>query len=195
MKAHQAAKKAMKEVCPHLQIGLTLSLHDIQPVPGGEAMAQKEWEDEFVHYLPFIRDDDFFGLQNYSREIMGADGQLPNPEGAKVTQMDYEYYPQGLEHVIRRVYEALPIPIIVTENGIATSEDADRVSYITTALEGVGRCIEDGIPVKGYMHWSLLDNFEWQKGFDMTFGLISVDRQTQVRTPKPSLKYLGSYVK
>ena len=53
--------------------------------------------------------------------------------------------------------------------------------------------MEEGIPIKGYMHWSLLDNFEWQKGFSMTFGLIAVDRTTQTRIPKPSLALLGSY--
>jgi beta-glucosidase len=58
----------------------------------------------------------------------------------------------------------------------------------------VANCIADGIPVKGYMYWSLLDNFEWQKGFSMTFGLIEVDRTTQQRTEKPSLTVLGSFV-
>lgn len=60
-------------------------------------------------------------------------------------------------------------------------------------MEGVQRCVADGLPVKGYCHWSLLDNFEWQKGYCMTFGLIAVDRTTQTHTPKPSLAVLGSY--
>lgn len=69
-----------------------------------------------------------------------------------------------------------------------------RVAYIEKALTGVQACIVDGLPVKGYMHWSLMDNFEWQKGYSMTFGLIAVDRQHgQKRTPKPSLGYLGSW--
>ena len=65
MKAHQAAKAAMKAVKPSLQVGLTLSLHDIQAIPGGEAKADKEWEEEFSHYLPYIKDDDFFGIQKF----------------------------------------------------------------------------------------------------------------------------------
>ncbi|MBQ4187550.1 MAG: glycoside hydrolase family 1 protein [Firmicutes bacterium] len=195
MKAHQAAKAAMKAVNPNLKIGITLSLHDIQAQPGGEENALKEWTEEFLHYVPYIKDDDFFGLQNYTRTLMGPEGSLPVPDGAETTQMDYEYYPEGLAHVIRKVYEALPIPIMVTENGIATADDTRRVAFITEAMKGIEGCIEDGIPVLGYCHWSLMDNFEWQKGFSMTFGLIAVDRATQKRMPKPSLEFLGSYAR
>ncbi len=193
MRAHQAARKAMKEVKPELKIGLSLSLHDIQAVEGGMERAMKEWEEEFTHYIPYIKEDDFFGLQNYSRSLIGPDGIMPNPAGAKVTQMDYENYPEALEHVIRRVYQEMPIPIMVTENGIATEDDAERVIFIKTALSGVQSCIADKIPVLGYMHWSLMDNFEWQKGYSMKFGLIAVDRTTQTRTAKESLTVLGSY--
>lgn len=193
MRAHQAARRAMKEVKPELKIGLSLSLHDIQAVEGGEERAMKEWEEEFTHYIPYIKEDDFFGLQNYSRSLIGPDGIMPNPAGAKVTQMDYENYPEALEHVIRRVYQEMPIPIMVTENGIATEDDAERVTFIKTALSGVQSCIADKIPVLGYMHWSLMDNFEWQKGYSMKFGLIAVNRTTQTRTAKESLAVLGSY--
>ncbi len=193
MRAHQAARRAMKEVKPELKIGLSLSLHDIQTMEGGEERAMKEWEEEFTHYIPYIKEDDFFGLQNYSRSLIGPDGIMPNPAGAKVTQMDYENYPEALEHVIRRVYQEMPVPIMVTENGIATEDDAERVTFIKTALSGVQSCIADKIPVLGYMHWSLMDNFEWQKGYSMKFGLIAVDRTTQTRTAKESLTVLGSY--
>ena len=193
MEAHKAARAVIREVAPHVKVGLTLSLHDIQAVPGGEEHAAKEWADEFTHYLPAIRNDDFLGVQNYSRALIGPDGQLPAPEGAELTQMDYEFYPEGLEHVIRTVHQDFPGELMVTENGIATADDTRRVAYIGTALEGVRKCIDDGIPVSGYCYWSLLDNFEWQKGFGMTFGLIAVDRSTQTRYPKESLSFLGSF--
>lgn len=193
MRAHQAAKTAIKSVKPELKVGLSLSLHDIQAIAGGEEVAMKEWQDEFVHYLPYIKDDDFFGLQNYTRSLIGADGIQPVPAGAETTQMDYEFYPEALENVIRRVAKELPeVPIMITENGIATADDTRRVEFINRATDGVARCISDGIDVRGYMYWSLLDNFEWQKGFSMTFGLIAVDRKTQTRSPKPSLKVLGA---
>ncbi|MCR4902752.1 MAG: family 1 glycosylhydrolase [Butyrivibrio sp.] len=194
IKAHQAAKKAIKAVNPDIKVGITLSLHDVQWIEGGKEKADKEWDEEFAHYIPYIKDDDFMGLQNYTRTIYGPEGVVPVPEGTPMTLMDYEVYPEALEHVIRRVHlEMENVPILVTENGIATSNDDERIAFIDKALEGVQNCIKDGIPVIGYCHWSLLDNFEWQKGYALTFGLCAVDRTTQVRTPKPSLKHLGTY--
>ncbi len=192
-RAHQAAKEAIKALYPNIKVGITLSMHDCQALPGGESFADAAWDEEFRHYLPYIEGDDFLGVQNYTRTQYGPEGQLPAPEGAELTQMDYEFYPEALEHVIRRVHEDFKGDLIVTENGVAVSDDSRRVEFIRRALEGVENCLADGIPVKGYMYWSLMDNFEWQKGFSMTFGLIAVDRATMERHPKPSLAFLGSH--
>ena len=192
LRAHRAAKEAVKALYPEIKVGITLSLHDLQALPGGEKFAEDAWEEEFRHYLPYIQDDDFLGVQNYTRTQYGPQGQLPAPEGAELTQMDYEFYPEALEHVIRKVREDFKGDLIVTENGVAVSDDSRRVEFIRRALRGVENCISDGIPVKGYCYWSLMDNFEWQKGFSMTFGLIAVDRATQKRMPKESLAFLGS---
>ncbi|MCI9229789.1 MAG: family 1 glycosylhydrolase [Lachnospiraceae bacterium] len=192
MEAHRAARAVIRKLMPHVRVGLTLSLHDIQALPGGEERAAKEWDEEFLHYLPAIKDDDFLGVQNYTRTRMDASGALPVPDGAEVTQMDYEFYPQALANVLRRVAADFKGDLLVTENGIATSDDARRVAFIQAALCGVKSCLEENLPVKGYFYWSLLDNFEWQKGYSMTFGLVAVDRATQTRHPKESLSYLGS---
>ena len=192
-RAHQAAKTAIKTLYPNIQVGITLSVHDCQALPGGESFAEAAWEEEFRHYLPYIRDDDFLGVQNYTRTLYGPQGQLPAPEGAELTQMDYEFYPEALEHVIRKVHDDFKGNLIVTENGVAISDDNRRVEFIRRALCGVENCVDDGIPVKGYCYWSLMDNFEWQKGFSMTFGLIAVDRTTLKRTPKKSLSVLGQF--
>ena len=194
MRAHEAARDAMKAVCPHLQVGLTLSLHDMQALEGGEALAMKEWDEEFLHYLPYIAKDDFLGVQNYTRKIITAEGVQPVPEGNERTQMDYEFYPQGIGNVLKKVAKEVHIPLMVTENGVATTDDSRRQAFIQEALQGVEHAIQEGVPVIGYLHWSLLDNFEWHKGFGMTFWLIEVDRTTQTRYPKESLKLLGSYV-
>lgn len=192
MRAHQAAKREIKALYPQMRVGLTLSLHDFQPQPGGEAVAEKEWDDELTHYLPYIEGDDFLGVQNYTRARTDANGTLPAPEGAELTQMNYEFYPQALENVIRKVAAVFHGDLIVTENGIATADDERRVAFIDEATDGVAACIRDGLPVKGYFYWSLMDNFEWQKGYGMTFGLIAVDRENgQKRMPKPSLAFLG----
>ena len=193
-RAHAAARDAIKAICPHLRLVPTLSFHYLPAQPVAARIAWPEWDNEFRHHQPRGRLDDFLGVQNYTRSLIGPEGLLPVPEGAEVTQAGYEYYPQGLEHVLRRAAEDFKKPLYVTENGIATADDTRRVAFIETALEGVQRCIADGLPVKGYFHWSLMDNFEWQKGYAMTFGLIAVDRQGgQKRMPKPSLAYLGSW--
>ena len=194
-RAHQAAKEAIKALYPDIKVGITLSMHDLQALPGGESFEETAWDEEFRHYLPYIQGDDFLGVQNYTRTQYGPQGQLPAPEGAELTQMDYEFYPEALEHVIRRVHMDFKGDLIVTENGVAVADDTRRVEFIRRALAGVKNCLQDGIPVKGYMYWSLMDNFEWQKGFSMTFGLIAVDRATQTRSPKESLAFLGSCAK
>ena len=192
-RAHQAAKAAIKALYPNIRVGITLSMHDLQALPGGERFAEEAWDEEFRHYLPYIKDDDFLGVQNYTRTQYGPQGQLPCPESAELTQMDYEFYPEALEHVLRKVHEDFKGDLIVTENGVAVSDDSRRVEFIRRALQGVENCLADGIPVKGYCYWSLMDNFEWQKGFAMTFGLIAVDRSTLERHPKESLAFLGSH--
>src|SRR5581483_3879785 len=126
------------------------------------------------------------------RTRFGADGMLGPEDGARLTQMGYEFWPEALAATIRRVPEvAGPVPMLVTENGIGTDDDAERIEYVTRALRGVRACLDDGLDVRGYVYWSLLDNFEWIFGYRPTFGLVAVDRTTQVRTPKPSARWLG----
>ena len=79
--------------------------------------------------------------------------------------MGYEYWPQALEAAIRRAVEVTGTPVYVTENGIGTDDDDQRIAYVTEALGGVGRCLDDGLDVRGYFYWSLLDNFEWALGY------------------------------
>jgi beta-glucosidase len=193
MEAHEKARDTMKAVCPHLKTGVTLSLHDNQAIPGGKQHAKTEQEDEFLHYLPYLQKDDFIGVQNYTRSVFGPDGAVPPAKDAELTLGNYEFYPEALENVIRFVHRHTPLPIIVTENGCATGDDSRRVEFLRRALAGVKHCVDDGLPVKGYCRWSLLDNFEWQQGFAIAFGLIAVDRKTQRRLPKPSLAFLGGY--
>ncbi|WP_436791399.1 glycoside hydrolase family 1 protein [Yinghuangia sp. YIM S10712] len=190
-RAHVAAREAIREVSPNSKVGITLALQDVQALPGGEKAADAVWAELFEDFLPAMAGDDFVGVQNYSRIRVGADGVAPLPEGAEVTQMGYEFYPEALGNVLRRAASA-GLPMMVTENGIATDDDARRVEFIRLALDGVERCLADGVDVRGYLHWTTLDNFEWMHGFKPKFGLIAVDRATQRRTPKDSARYLGA---
>ena len=82
--------------------------------------------------------------------------------------------------------------MIVTENGLATEDDAQRVDYLRAAVDGVASCLADGIDVRGYIAWTAFDNYEWVFGYGPKFGLIAVDRDTQERTPKESARWLGN---
>lgn len=191
MCAHKAARDVIKKNCPEARVGLTLSLFDYQTLPGGDALVQKLWQEDFLWYLPFIREDDFLGVQNYSRKRVNAGGVMEPAENAPLTQMGYEDYPASVGHVLKKVAEDFHGELIVTENGIATTDDRRRCAFIQEAFDGVMKAKAAGVPVTGYLHWSLLDNFEWQAGYTKTFGLVAVDRRTQERHPKESLQILG----
>jgi beta-glucosidase len=188
--AHQQARAAIKQINPNIKVGFSLALHEIQSLPGGESIADEMWHTLFLQYLPVLKDDDFFALQNYTREVIGSEGAIHDPN-ARRTQMGYEYCPEALAGVVRAVAKDLTIPIIITENGVATGDDKERVEFIERALKGVHACLQDGINVQGYYYWSAFDNYEWVMGYRMTFGLIEVNRVTQERKVKESAKYLG----
>ena len=159
--------------------------------PGGEERldhVRHAMEDVF---LAATEGDDFFGVQTYTRMVVGPDGFVAPQPGARTTLMGYEFWPEALEACIRRASKVTGLPILVTENGIGTGDDAERIEYVGRALGGVQACLADGIDVLGYTYWSALDNFEWAFGYRPTFGLVAVDRATQVRTPKPSARWLG----
>lgn len=190
--AHRQAVEAIRSGPGEFPVGLTLSMTDYQTEPGGEEWVERLRVPSEDVFLEATDGDDFIGVQTYTRSRVGPQGSLPGEEGVPTTQMGYEFYPEALEGTIRRAWEKTGgIPVMVTENGIGTDNDSDRIDYIKRALGGVRRCIDEGIDVRSYTYWSLLDNFEWVLGYRPTFGLVAVDRQTFVRTPKPSAAWYG----
>jgi len=190
--AHHLATEAIKAGPGDFPVGLTLAIQDIQAVDGGEEMAARLRQGINGVYLEHLCGDDFCGVQTYSRMRVGSHGSLPPEEGVELTQMHYEFWPEALEATIRYAIEVTGIPVIVTENGLATADDTRRIEYIERALRGVANCLADGLDVRGYTYWSAFDNFEWYRGYKPTFGLIAVDRETQERTVKPSARWLGA---
>ncbi len=192
--AHHRATEAIKSGPGDFPVGLTLAMTDYQPVDGGEekvAGIRRNMEDV---YLDAAANDDFLGVQVYSRSIVGPEGARRVPDGAETTQMGYEFWPEALGACLRTAWDATDgaVPLVVTENGIATADDERRVEYVRRALQSVRACLDDGIDIRGYTYWSLLDNFEWARGYAPEFGLVSVDRSTMARTTKPSASWLGS---
>ncbi|MGB7050415.1 MAG: family 1 glycosylhydrolase [Acidimicrobiales bacterium] len=190
--AHRKGCEAIRSGPGEAQVGLTLSMTDYQLEPGGEAWVERLRGPSEDVFLDATGGDDFVGVQTYTRMRVGPDGPLGPEAGVAVTQMGYEFWPAALEHTIRRAVDRTRgVPIYVTENGIGTVDDAQRIEYVTRALDGVRRCLEDGLDVRGYFYWSLLDNFEWVLGYVPTFGLVEVDRTTFERRPNRSAAFLG----
>ena len=189
---HRLAVEALRAGPGDFPVGLTLSMNDYQALPGGEERLEEIRRHSEDVFLEATDGDDFVGVQTYSRARVDSTGMLGPEAGVPVTQMGYEFWPQALEATVRRAASVTGLPVVVTENGIGTDDDGQRRLYVAEALRGVLRCLEDGLDVRGYFYWSLLDNFEWVLGYMPTFGLVSVDRETFARAPKPSAGWLGS---
>jgi beta-glucosidase len=188
--AHTKAYAAIKAAARY-PVGISLSMQDLQPAPGGEAKARGLARILYDQWLDGSVPADFVGVQAYTRILVDANGAMPVPRGKPTTDAGYEYYPPALGNTVRYAARTSGKPVIITESGIATSDDTRRVAFIDATLAEVRQCLADGIDLRGYLHWSLLDNFEWTRGYSQHFGLVAVDRTSFKRTPKPSAHHLG----
>lgn len=161
------------------------------------------WQDDFETIQQPV---DWIGLNYYTRKVIVPEPAEPWPSysettaGLPETQVGWEIYPEGLSHFLRMIHTefAPEVDIYVTENGIAWDdikvdgqvEDEERISYLSSHLSEVKTVLDEGIPVKGYVIWSLMDNYEWAHGYAPRFGLLHIDFDTMDRTPKASYKAL-----
>ncbi|MFF0223272.1 family 1 glycosylhydrolase [Streptomyces sp. NPDC004629] len=194
--AHRQARDILHALLPDTRVGWSVSVQDYQPMPGAERVAAAYVHPRQTRFLLESRSDDWVGVQTYTRIRLGVDGETARPAApepaALRTQTGWEYYPAALGGAIRTAAEVVgDVPVIVTENGIATSDDNQRIDYTRGALAALAATLAEGIDVRGYFHWSLLDNYEWGT-WNPTFGLIAVDRDNFARSPKPSLAWLGA---
>lgn len=192
VQAHHAAIEILR-ASTNCALGWTVACQAFTPVEGHEDAYEahkRRWEDI---YLEAGRGDDFIGVQAYGSQPVGPDGPVPaDPNLPDNTLTGIAFRPDSLAIALRNAWDVGGhVPLLVTENGIATSDDALRIRYIDGALSGLLDVLNDGITVRGYLHWSLLDNYEWGH-WAPTFGLVAVDRTTFVRTAKPSLAHLGA---
>jgi beta-glucosidase len=141
---------------------------------------------------------DWLGVQYYRKNWV--DPASPTfyaapPPGTQLTQMGWAVHPDGLREVLHRAART-GLPLYVTENGIATEDDAERLDYLESHLGAVAQARAEGVDVRGYLHWSAFDNFEWAEGYRPKFGLIAVDRQDGFRRlPKPSAEAFSRVVR
>lgn len=191
LQAHRQGKAAIKAVRGDVPVGMTLAVFDDEAV-GDTAMRDAMRDELYAMWTQAAREDDFVGVQNYERVRWGPEGRLPPPEGATLTQGGGEVYAPSLANACRYIHAQTQVPILVSEHGVSAVDDRIRADLITGALRHLSDAMADGIPVKGYVHWSLLDNFEWVMGYEYQHGLFAVDRTSFARTAKPSAGVLGA---
>jgi beta-glucosidase len=192
---HLAGKAAIKARRPDLPVGLTLAIMD-DVVDGDDATVRDRKRAEcYQRWLDLVRDDDFLGVQNYERVPYDARGQVSPAPGVPVNEMGTAIEPLSLAGAVRYAHDATGVPILVTEHGISVADDSLRASFIEPSLAGLRDVMDEGVPVLGYIHWTLLDNFEWVFGYAHHLGLHEVDRETFERRPKPSAGVYAGLVK
>ncbi len=140
---------------------------------------------------------DILGINYYYSQAPGPISLLAGPSmrGKHFTMMGWDINPNGLYDEIARVAKRYGKPMMITENGIATTDDAKRIWYIQNHLAAISRAIRDGYDVRGYFAWSLADNYEWHWGYKATFGLSHMDPSTKDRILKPSADYFSKTIR
>jgi beta-glucosidase len=202
--AHDAAYRALKEARGDaVQVGVAHHLRVIEPESPGRlrdraaaALLSRVFNDAFALAVMERRTQDFLGINYYSRDVVRFStahaGEMfvarGVPAGAEVSDLGWEIYPRGLGKVVRAWAKRTGLPVYVTENGIADATDAKRAAFLRSHLAELARAIADGVDVRGYFHWSLLDNFEWAEGYQPRFGLVHVDYASGARTIRESAR-------
>lgn len=194
LRAHAAGRQAIKAARGGLPVGLSLSVIDDQAT-GPRSIRDAVREELYGAWLETARSDDFLGVQNYERAIWDDKGHVAAPADALRNWSGTEVWAPSLAGAVRYAHAQARVPILVSEHGVGTDDDSVRARLIPDALAELKKAIDDGVPVIGYCHWSLIDNFEWIFGYKPRFGLASVDRTTFARLPKPSAAMLGAIAK
>jgi beta-glucosidase len=194
---HLRAYDVIKKKFSKAQVGVShahthFDLHSQSPINRLLKNIGEHWYNNF--FLDKIKHaEDFIGLNNYLRCHINY-GYFRN-ENLRVSDMGWELYPESMYYALKKMSLRYGKPVYITENGLADAKDAQRAWYLTEVLRGVKKALQEGVDVRGYLHWSLLDNFEWAEGFWPRFGLIEVDYATQKRRVRESAKVYAEIIK
>lgn len=197
--AHRRAYKILKAHKKHLQIGLAAQLANIQAKRPHNFFDQfsTKWMRYFWNwwFLKRVRKyQDFVGINYYFTDYYTGMIKRQNPK-LPVNDLGWYMEPEGLYPLIERAWVRFKKPIIITENGVADMSDRYRRWWIEETIVAMERALSEGVDLRGYFHWSLLDNFEWAYGWWPKFGLVEVDRKTMKRTVRPSAKWFAARIK
>ncbi|MFZ1626827.1 MAG: family 1 glycosylhydrolase [Candidatus Moraniibacteriota bacterium] len=195
VRAHRLAYQAIKHMFPEVMVGI--AKHNIWFEAARSSfmnrflkqLADTWWNHWFLKKITDTQD--FIGLNHYNHHRIN--GWFNQNKNEVQTDFGWEYYPESLYHALIEL-KPYSKPIYVTENGIADASDELRKKFIPAALSAMERAITDGTDVRGYFYWSLLDNFEWDKGYWLRFGLVHVDRITQTRTIRESAQLYAALI-
>ncbi len=184
--AHKLVYKKLKKINNNFFVGIVESTSWIAPEP-------LRWLlHDFRNFVfPWLVKDyfDFFGLNYYRRASL-----VGRKDGEK-SDVQWEIYPEGMYKMLKSAYRRFKKPIYITENGIADANDEKREKFIKDHLYWVAKAMQEGVDVRGYFYWSLLDNFEWDSGFWPRFGLVEVDHKTMERKIRPSAYEYAKIIK
>jgi beta-glucosidase len=194
--AHRAARRVLQQHSPGARVSMALHLNPVDPVRYGDptdhlAVLLYDWLWQGRILRAARADLDWVGVNYYFRILVRWDVLpwrffgLPEMGPHDKTEYGWEVYPKGLYRVLKRV-SRLHVPVIVTENGIADADDDQRARYLVSHLRQAHRALREGVDLRGYIHWSLLDNYEWSEGFTKRFGLAELDLETKQRRLRPS---------
>jgi len=192
---HVAGRAAIKARRTDLPVGLSLAIVDDVVIGDDASVRDRKRTEVYERWLELARDDDFVGVQNYERVPYDGDGAVPPLEGTPLNQMGTAIEPLSLGGAVRYAHEATGVPVLVTEHGMSTDDDTLRAAFLEPSLVGLRAVMDEGVPVLGYLHWTLMDNFEWVFGYGHQLGLHEVDRDTFERRPKPSAGVYADLVK
>lgn len=195
--AHNRAYRIIKKAYPDSRVGLAHSCTyfyagDSSLVSRISAWVAHRFGNEYFINLIKKRQD-YFGLNYYfANRMIGT--RVHNPSNMR-NDLGWSLEPDKLRPFLSVLYKRYNLPILITESGVADSEDKYRKWWIAQSIKSIDGAQKDGVPMLGYIHWSLLDNFEWAEGFWPRFGLIEIDYKTQKRSIRPSAKWYSQVVK
>ena len=207
-RAHELAYRAIKRRWPDAPVGLSQHKFLFMPASGSRRdrlaantaqLVMDRWPVAPGQLRRVVEaPSDFVGIAHYWGQLCAFDPRRPqnqfirrfNVPGVPVTDFGMSADPSWMRRVLNEL-RGLGKPVYITENGLATNDDEWRQRYLSEILSNVLLAIDDGVDVRGYFHWTNMDNFEWARGYRMHFGLIEVDRATLERKIKPSGRLYG----
>jgi beta-glucosidase len=166
-------------------------MNDVVVEGADPAIREKKRRECYERWFELAKNDDFVGVQNYETHLWDSYGLVRAAEGQKTNGMGSAIDPASLAGAVKYAYEQTGVPVLITEHGLLVDDDTDRQKFIPIALSLLLDVMDSGVPVLGYTHWTLIDNFEWIFGYEKKYGLHSFDPKTFERTAKGSAQVLA----